>query len=139
MQLVEHLEIEGIEAGHEDHLLSEFQGFTQQSFQTLQRLADDPTRQNYRHLESDLHFYVKRPMEALFRGLAPSFELKHCGLIETRKRTLSNFCKNDFGRGGCYPYLWGAFYRKGLTRRRSPQLCIKIHSSQLLYGFAFGD
>jgi 5-methylcytosine-specific restriction protein B len=59
-------------------------------------------------------------------------------VLETEKNIVSRFPKNDFGRGGAWDFIWGAFYPKGGKRIRDAQLYIWINKDILEYGFSLG-
>src|SRR5689334_16346440 len=119
--------------------IHDFQGFAEEAFTTLAELAVNPCSSNYFRLEARLEASVKRPMRSLFKALAPCFESRYPHRVEARKSITSCFRKNDYGRGGFYGSFWGALYRKGLSRRQSPQLCIKLYPDRLACGFALGS
>lgn len=122
----------------EGQWIGEFRGFSKNSFRALKRLSVKPNRQNYQKLETSLTLSVKRPMEALMRTLATSYDREFSKWVETRRRVVSHFHRQYWGRNEYDAFCQGAFYRKGLTPKTSPQLFVKILPSHLLMGFSSG-
>jgi 5-methylcytosine-specific restriction protein B len=54
--------------------------------------------------------------------------------LETEQNIVSRFRKNDFGRGGAWPFLWVAAYPRGGSRVVGPQLFIRVEAGVLRYG-----
>ncbi|MBW6475294.1 MAG: AAA family ATPase, partial [Anaerolineaceae bacterium] len=50
----------------------------------------------------------------------------------------SRILKNDYGRGGAWPFYWGVFYQKGSHKNSSNRLDTCIASSHLRFGTGFG-
>jgi 5-methylcytosine-specific restriction enzyme B len=58
--------------------------------------------------------------------------------METEKGVFAKVLKNDYGRGGAWPFYWGAFYPKGGKRINDAQLSTVINKDQLEFGFFIG-
>jgi len=60
-------------------------------------------------------------------------------MLEMENRILARIQKNDFGQGGAWDYLWGAFYPKGGKRIEDGQLYITVNHMGLKFGFSVAD
>jgi len=59
--------------------------------------------------------------------------------METERNLFSRIPKNDHGRGGAWPFYWGAFYPKGGYRVQDAQLSMGINYERLEFGFYIGE
>jgi 5-methylcytosine-specific restriction protein B len=59
--------------------------------------------------------------------------------LETEKNIFSRILKNDYGRGGAWPWYWGAFYPKGGKRTEGAQLFASLNRHDLEFGFSLSD
>ena len=58
--------------------------------------------------------------------------------METEKGLFSRILKNDYGRGGAWPFYWGVFYPKGVHKNSSNRLGVNITNSHVDIGTGFG-
>lgn len=109
------------------------------TFRLLAGLHEDPTKAYYNANKDALKENVTNPMRELFKAVAQELPDKMRERLETRKHTLANLLKNDYGQGGAYDYHWGAFYPKGSKRTADAQLFISINRTRLQFGFYIGE
>jgi len=111
----------------------------QETFDRLRGLEAEPTKEFYKRHHNSIRTYVEDPFKELMRDISKRLPDEMRAALETRKGILARIPKNDYGRGGAYPYLWGAFYPKGSKRIADMQLCVGLHPDRLEFGFALGD
>ena len=105
----------------------------------LVEMAEQPTREFYNTHRDELARLVQNPMRSLLLAVSDAVEPALRDALETQKRLFSIFPKNDFGRGGAWPYYWGAFYPVGGKKTQGCQLYAFVDATGLAYGFSIGD
>lgn len=113
--------------------------FTQRSFELLDALDKQPRREFYSAHKEEFHRSVEAPVQYLLRSVAAALPPEMTDLLETQKRLFGVIQKNDYGRGGAWPFYWGAFYPKGGERTKEIQLFVKVRPVGLLYGLGLGN
>lgn len=113
--------------------------FSEETFELLVGLEEDPTAIYYQSNKDALRIHVEEPIQRLLRGavalLPPSMKER----METEKRIFGRILKNDFGQGGAWPYVWGALYPKGGKRTTDAQLFVFLDAEGLSFGFWVGE
>ncbi|MGH0038291.1 MAG: AAA family ATPase [Myxococcota bacterium] len=113
-------------------------GFSEETFELLQRLSQEPTRACYEQHKEAIQEQVEKPLQELVHALAKRLPAESAGLLETERGLFSRIPKNDYGRGGAWDFYWGAFYPKGAKRINNAQLFVWINGERLEYGFFIG-
>lgn len=113
--------------------------FTNETFEYLQGLADNPTKAFYADHKEELTEAVIKPMRDLFQTVVADLDSKILEHVETSKNTYSRIPKNDYGQGGAWSFYWAAGYPYGGDRMSSPQLYIFIDAKRLKFGFSCGS
>ena len=113
--------------------------FTRRTFELLEELHAEPTRDFYNSHRDEFVEHVEEPVRELMTTVAGRLPEQMLSRLETEKRILSRIPKNDYGRGGAYDFHWAAFYPKGGRRIADPQLFISISREGLEAGFYVGD
>ena len=113
--------------------------FTENTFALLEGLAATPTKAFYDQHKNEIVADIQNPLKGIFQLVQQRLPESILCTLETEKRILSNILKNDYGQGGTYDYVWGAFYSKGNKRRTSPQLFLTITKNYLAAGFHIGS
>jgi hypothetical protein len=113
--------------------------FTEKTFTLLEGLAATPTKAFYEQHKNEILEAVQNPLRGMFQLVQQRMPESILCTLETEKRILSNVLKNDYGQGGAYDFLWGAFYPKGHKRSHSAQLSLSINKSELAAGFYVGE
>ena len=113
--------------------------FTENTFTLLEGLAATPTKAFYEQHKNEILEDVQNPLRGMFQLVQKRMPESILCTLETEKRILSNILKNDYGQGGTYDYVWGAFYSIGHKRRNSPQLFLTITKNYLAAGFHIGS
>ncbi len=109
-----------------------------EAFELLESIHNNPTRDFYNEHREDFSRYIEEPLKELLASVAsrlPDYMLK---ALETEKGIMGRFVKNDYGRGGAWDYIWGAFYPKGGRRIEDAQLYVWMNKDYLKYGFSVG-
>ena len=109
------------------------------AFALLRDLAKTPTRQTYLEAKEEFQAEVEQPIQDLMREVAARLPSTMLETLETQDNIFGRILKNDFGRGGAWPFYWGAFYPKGGKRLRDAQLFVSVHHDRLEAGFSVGD
>jgi hypothetical protein len=112
--------------------------FSAETFDLLAGLHEDPTKAYYQEHRQAIRDYVEDPFRRLVREVARRLPAPITGLMETQKGVFARILKNDYGRGGAWPWLWGAFYPKGGKRIEGAQLITAINKDHLEFGFFMG-
>jgi len=129
-----------IDAGHDDDGEPDAaRGLSARSFELLDGLTAEPTRDYYNHHRDEIQRHVEKPLQSLLLAAAEALPAEAREILETEKRLFSRIVKNDYGRGGAWPYYWGALYPRGKKRISAPQLFVQVRSDSLEFGFALGD
>ncbi len=113
--------------------------FTKRSFELLAQLHEEPTSRVYLARQEEFQVYIEQPFQRLLRKVALRLPETICRVMETEKRVFSRFVKNDFGRGGCWDFYWGAFYTRGGRRIEDAQLSVWMNYRRFEIGFYIGN
>jgi hypothetical protein len=113
--------------------------FTAKTFELLAGLHETPTKDFYAAHKAEFKEHLEEPFRRLFDGVRERVreELRQC--METEKKVFSRILKNDYGVGGAWEWLWGAFYPKGGERTKDVQLFVSMHGRHVEAGFSFGE
>ena len=113
--------------------------FRRAAQELLEQMASDPTKSFYEAHKAELAQSVQEPVHRLLKAVAQEVEPEVRDTLETEKRLFSVFPKNDFGKGGAWPWYWGAFYPKGEKRSQGCQLFVFLDARGLSFGFSIGN
>ena len=113
--------------------------FDSRTFELLEALHQEPTKDFYSGHKEELERYVQEPLKNLLAEVVDGLANPIVELMETELRTFGRILKNDFGRGGAWDFYWGALYTKGGKRIRDAQLFVLLRRSYLSFGFAIGS
>jgi len=119
--------------------MAENAAFSTEARDLLVALAAEPTKTFYAAHKDELTKHVQEPVQTLLRAVAERVEPHIGDAMETKKRLFGVFTKNDYGRGGAWPFYWGAFYPAGGSKTRDCQLFISLDETGFSYGFSIGD
>jgi 5-methylcytosine-specific restriction enzyme B len=112
--------------------------FTSATFELLAGIHANPTKQFYQSRKEAFKAEVEEPFQQVFRLVADALPLQIQAQMETQEHLFSRFLKNDYGRGGAWDFLWGAFYTRGGRRSEGAQLYLHIDRNVVKYGFYIG-
>lgn len=112
--------------------------FTTRTFELLQGLHENPTRDFYSAHKREIKEHLEEPFRMLFLDVAAHLPETIRAHMETDKGVFARIVKNDWGQGGAWDYYWGAFYPKGGKRIEDAQLFLWINRSRLDFGFYIG-
>jgi 5-methylcytosine-specific restriction enzyme B len=112
--------------------------FTNQTFELLENLHNQPNQQFYDQYKEEFKQYVENPFKTLFSYIASQLPPEITNLMETEKRLFSRIIKNDYGKGGAWDFIWGAFYPKDGKRTEDAQLFLFLNYETLEFGFYIG-
>ncbi len=115
------------------------QVFVQRAFELMGGLAENPTKEFYAAHKEEFKGLVERPFQSLIKHVASKLSPTITDVIETEKGVFARIQKNDWGRGGAWPFYWGAFYPKGGKRIRDAQLFAWMNGDCLDFGFFVGE
>ena len=113
--------------------------FTARTLELLEGLHRDPTVAYYREHRDAFQKQLIVPFRRLFQDVAERLPAAITDMMETERRVFSRIPKNDFGRGGAWPWYWGALYPKGSKRTDDAQLLLSIDHRRLAFGFFIAD
>jgi 5-methylcytosine-specific restriction enzyme B len=113
--------------------------FSPRTFELLLDLHKNPTVAFYNEHREDFRAHVETPLQSLLTGVAPLLPPMMREVLETEKGLFSRIPKNDFGKGGAWPFYWGAFFAGGGKRINSAQLFVSLDRNGLEYGFSLGE
>lgn len=113
--------------------------FGPRAFELLAGIHANPTSQFYQAHKDEFRSEIEEPFARLLYAVAAQLPAAVREVMETEKRVVSRFLKNDWGRGGAWDFYWGAFYPKGGKRTEGAQLITIIHPDRFEYGFSIGD
>ncbi len=113
--------------------------FSARTFELLSSVASTPTMDFYRSHRDAFVADLEKPFQSFLRHIADDLPEAMRASLETEKNLFSRIPKNDYGRGGAWPYYWGALYPKGGHRTRDAQLFIYVDDQTLNYGFYVGE
>lgn len=144
LRIEEHADKASIESGFyrvSDLLYPGGGAITWQTFDLLERLkhAADPKKRFYDDHKEVFWNRVITPFKNFFRSVADALPGSIRAKVETENYLFSQILKNDYGRGGAWPYYWGAFYVPSESRVTSPQLYATVRHNRLECGFDIGD
>jgi len=108
------------------------------AFDLLGRLEKTPTRELYLAHKNEFVDEVENPFQKLFREVVSKLPPTVTDHLETEKNVFSRIVKNDWGRGGAWPFYWGAIYPKGGRRVEDAQLFVSVQPEHVEYGFYVG-
>lgn len=113
--------------------------FDPQAEQLLVAFTANPTRVFYAEHNDELTRHVQEPVQDILMAVAERIAEPLKEALETEKRLFGVFPKNDYGRGGAWPFYWGAFYPKGGKRSEGCQLYVTLDETGFSYGFSIGN
>jgi hypothetical protein len=113
--------------------------FSEEAFVLLQGLMETPTKQYHDQHRDELKAQVVEPFKRLLVKIADRLPVRMKKQLETEDRLFSRLLKNDYGKGGAWPFYWGAFYPKGGKKTKGPQLYAWINGERVECGFTFGN
>ena len=113
--------------------------FTEHSFDLLDALHDEPTKQIYLAHKESFRRHIEWPFQQVFLKIGELLPVPIQEVMETTEGLFGRILKNDFGRGGAWDHYWGAFYPRGSKRIASAQLYMRIDHEALEFGFDIGE
>jgi 5-methylcytosine-specific restriction protein B len=113
--------------------------FSSEAFEILVGLHENPTKAYYQEHKDRFQALVETPFQQLFQAVVSRLPDPILQAMETERQVFSRIPKNDYGRGGAWPFYWGALYPKGGNRTRDPQLALSLNHDHLEAGFYIGD
>ncbi len=113
--------------------------FSEKTFQLLEALHKQPTQAFYKEHKDEFKTHLENPLATLFQNIASRLPSEMTEVLEMENRILARIPKNDYGQGGAWDFLWGAFYPKGGKRIDDAQLYITVNHWGLKYGFSVAD
>lgn len=113
--------------------------FSNRTFELLELLHAQPTQVVYKEHKDEFKTHLETPLAKLFQEVAKRMPSDMAQLLEMENRILARIPKNDYGQGGAWDFLWGAFYPKGGKRIEDEQLYITVTHEGLQFGFSVAD
>jgi MoxR-like ATPase len=113
--------------------------FSDHAFALFSLLDAEPSGKVYQERKNDFRTHIEEPFRRLFAAVAERLTPEMQSVLETRKNLFAKFLKNDYGRGGAWPYYWGAFYPVGTQRVRGTQFFVYASSRYVTFGFFAGE
>jgi 5-methylcytosine-specific restriction protein B len=113
--------------------------FSEDTFRLLAGLHENPTRDFYNAHKGKFKEHLEEPLRQLFKDVARELAPPVADFMETERNIQARILKNDWGRGGAWDFLWGAFYPKGGKRTEDAQLFVVVQRDRLEYGFYIGE
>ena len=110
-----------------------FKGFTEKTFQLLDKLSEDTSYEAVKPISEDIHKEVVTPVRNVFKEISSGFDSKNILNLEKEKNIMGKLFKPN-PRFGAYPYIWGAFYQKKQKKDTSMQFFIWICKDYLSCG-----
>lgn len=110
-----------------------FEGFTEKTFQLLDRLCSDTSYEAVKPTSEDIHKEVVTSVRNVFKEISSGFDSKNILNLEKEKNIMGKLFKPN-PRFGAYPYIWGAFYQKKQKKDTSMQFFIWICKDYLSCG-----
>jgi 5-methylcytosine-specific restriction enzyme B len=123
----------------QDSVVSATGYFTARTFELLAGLHESPTKVYYNEHRADIATHVEQPLRLLFSDLAAEMPEPIRQHMEMEKHVTAHILKNDYGKGGTYDFIWGAFYPKGGKRISDAQLFMAVHPDRFEFGFYVGE
>jgi len=115
------------------------EAFSIEARDLLAAMTAEPTKSFYAAHKEELAEHVQEPVKSLLLEVGERVQPALRDTLETEKRLFSIFPKNDFGKGGAWPYYWGAFYPVGGKKTQGCQLYVTLGDGGFSYGFSIGD
>lgn len=112
--------------------------FSERSFELLNGIHLDPTKQYYETHKDDFRTFVETPFKDLMVKVSEKLPPAISQRMETSRYIFSKFLRNDFGLGRAWDFYWGAFYPLGSRRTADAQLALWINKDRLEIGFYIG-
>lgn len=113
--------------------------FSAKTFELLELLHAQPTKVFYKEHKDEFKTHLEIPLAKLFQQIANLLPSEMTEVLEMENRILARIPKNDYGQGGAWDFLWGAFYPKGGRRIEDGQLYITVNHEGIKYGFSVAD
>jgi len=113
--------------------------FVSMARELLTAMTADPTKSFYAAHKDELIEHVQEPLQGLLKEAAARIAPTLQEALETTKKLFGVFPKNDWGKGGAWPYYWGAFYPLGGKKTDGCQLYVFLDEKGFSYGFAIGS
>jgi 5-methylcytosine-specific restriction protein B len=120
-------------------VVAEDPAFAPAARELLTAMAADPTKSFYAAHKDGLTEHVQEPVQQLLTEAAERIAPTLREALETKKKLFGVFPKNDWGKGGAWPFYWGAFYPLGGKRTEGCQLYVSLDEEGFTYGFSIGD
>lgn len=117
----------------------EDEGLSRRAFDLLEGLAKNPVRAYYSDRREEFKLHVESPFQELMQRVIALLPEPITSRMETEKGLFSRIPKNDYGRGGAWPFYWGALYPMGGKRTEDAQLILALLSKRLEAGFYIGE
>jgi 5-methylcytosine-specific restriction protein B len=117
----------------------EHPAFSEEARDLLVAMDADPTKAFYAEHKESLTEHVQEPVRAFLKRIAARVSPQLRDSLEVEKRLFGVFNKNDYGKGGAWPFYWGAFYPLGGTKTRDCQLFVTLSADGFAYGFSIGN
>ena len=86
--------------------------FTERTFELLAGLQANPKRDFYLQHKEEFRSRLEDPFKALFARVVALLPTEVLDRMESEKNVFARILKNDYGRGGAWPFYWGALYPK---------------------------
>jgi len=115
-----------------------FEGFSENTFEILERLRQNPHIDQYRKEKTGIKSFVSEPFRRYRDDLVVNWVLPNQLPYETERNVFSRILKNDFGAGGSHSHLWMSFYRLGRQRLTDYQIIHSISPDGFSIGLYFG-
>jgi 5-methylcytosine-specific restriction protein B len=112
--------------------------FTPRTFELLEGLHKEPKRDFYAAHKEEFQNHLESPFHGLFEAIISNLRSEILDRMETEKSLYGRIPKNDYGRGGAWPFYWGAIYPKGQKRIEGAQLYAWMNHETLRFGFSLG-
>lgn len=112
---------------------------TPETFALLEGLKATPTAEYYQAHKGEFAAIVEEPLRAILGATVKLLPDQVLAAMETDKNLFGRILKNDYGRGGAWPFYWGALYPKGGTRTGDAQLFVSLEPRGFVIGFSVGD
>ncbi len=113
--------------------------FKEAAWTLMEQFRDDPTKVFYAAHKDELKTLVSDPVRSVLENVAARMPEPVLDAMETQKRLFSVFPKNDYGRGGAWPFFWGAFYPTGGKKIEGSQLYVFLDADGFSYGYSVGN
>jgi 5-methylcytosine-specific restriction protein B len=113
--------------------------FQPEAFQLLAGLQENPSKAYYQEHRERFQTLVEEPFHRLFREVVHRLPDAILNTMEIERQVFGRILKNDYGRGGAWPFYWGALYPKGGNKTRDPQLSLWVNHDFLKASFYMGE